>query len=87
MTEAAGPATHNHIYQFTVDDRPFETRERRQTGASIKAIAGVDPSFGLVLEGHGRHPDKPIADNEVVELHADKVEDFFAVPPATFGAR
>lgn len=75
-------------FRFTVDGKPFETEEPRQTGAAIKLIAGVEASFGLFLEGRGqKHADRQIADNEVVDLSAPGNEEFYTSPAATFGSR
>jgi hypothetical protein len=74
-------------FKFTVDGRPYESDDPTLTGQQIKRLAGVDASFGLFLEGHGHHPDQPIADTEKVDLRAPGKEHFFSAPPATYGAQ
>ncbi len=75
-------------YKFFVDGKPFETESKYLSGAQIKAIAGVDPSYGLFLEEHGADkPDKQISDTQSVDFAAPGVEKFYSVPPATFGSR
>lgn len=73
-------------YHFHVDGKPFTSEEAKVTGSQIKARAVVDPSFGLFLEGHGNDPNRPIRDDEVVDLSEPGVEKFYTVPPANFGA-
>ena len=73
-------------FHFKVDGKEFQSPEPRQTGAALKAIAGIDPTFGLFLEGRGStHSDRQIADNEVVDLSAPGNEEFYTSPAATFG--
>lgn len=63
------------------------------TGAEIKAmikaaVRSFDPAHTLVLEGHGREPDRIINDNETVSLlvgHHEKPKDFYTKPPTNFG--
>jgi hypothetical protein len=72
-------------FKFMVDNRPYETEQQVITGAQIKATAGVDPSFGLNLQGHGQDPDRKIADGDSVDLSEPGREHFYSVPPATYG--
>ena len=74
-------------YHFSVDDKQLKSDQPILTGAQIKALAQVDPSFGLFLEGHGNDPNRQIADNESVDLRAPGIEKFYTAPPATFGSR
>ncbi len=70
---------------FFVDAKKYETDHTALTGAEIKAIAGVSPTYQLFLEEEGEKPDRAISDGEAINLeHGTK--HFFAVPPATFGA-
>lgn len=72
-------------YEFFVDAKKYETSDRSLTGAQIKTMAGVTPTYQLFLEEEGDKPDRAISDGEGVDM-ADRVKHFFAVPPATFGA-
>jgi hypothetical protein len=74
-------------FKFSVDGRPFETDQPSLTGAQVKAIASIDPSFGLFLESHGNRPDQQIADHQAVDLSEPGREQLYTVPPATFGGR
>jgi Multiubiquitin len=75
-------------YAFYVDAKRYETEKSSLTGAEIKAIAGVTPTYQLFLEEEGDRPDKPISDGETVVLeHGEHTRHFYAVPPATFGNR
>ncbi len=75
-------------FKFSVDDRPFETETEVLTGAQIKTLAQIDPSFQLFLEVPGEsRPDRQIGDSESVDLGTPGIEKFYSVPPATFGLR
>jgi hypothetical protein len=77
---------HAKTYHFFVDGRKYEVEQSSLTGADVKRIAGVNPTYQLYLEEEGDEPDQPIADSTGIDLsHGTK--HFFAVPPATFGAR
>lgn len=82
--DKAPPAA--RTFKIQVDDKPVTVEEPVVTGARIKELAGVDPQFGLVLEGHGRDPDRQISDGETVDLREPGRESFYTVPPATFGS-
>lgn len=70
---------------FFVDAKEYKTPSTALTGAEIKNIAGIPPTYQLFLEEEGETADKAISDGESVNLE-HKVKHFFAVPPATFGA-
>ena len=72
-------------YHFFVDAKRYETDETALTGAQIKAIAAVDPTYQLFLEEKGDQPDRAISDGEAVNMQHEP-KHFYAVPPATFGA-
>lgn len=74
-------------FKFTVDGKHFETDQPSLTGAQIKAFASIDPGFGLFLESHGNRPDQQIADGQAADLSEPGREQFYTVPPATFGGR
>jgi len=75
-------------YHFFGDAKRYESEKSSLTGADIKAIAGVTAAYQLFLEGEGDTPDKPIADSETVVLkEGEDTRHFYAVPPATFGAK
>jgi hypothetical protein len=73
------------IFKFSVDNKPLESEHAHLTGAQIKALAQVDPTYGLQLEGHGHDPDRFITDSDLVDLSKPGREHFHAVPPATYG--
>lgn len=72
-------------FKFLVDDKPLESDQPVLTGAQIKALAKVDPSFALFLEGRGNEPDRQIADGEAIDLSEPGRERFYTVPPAVMG--
>ena len=72
-------------FNFTVDDRPFETTQSRLTGLQIKSLAGVEGSLELFLEAHGKGSDRRIGDGDVVEFDDKGKERFYTAPPATYG--
>jgi hypothetical protein len=77
---------HPKEHHFFVDAKRYETDKPSLTGAEIKAIAGVTPTYQLFLEEEGDKPDRAISDGESVELKSgEDTRHFYAVPPATFG--
>jgi hypothetical protein len=73
-------------FHFFVDAKRYETEKSSLTGAEIKAIASVTPTYQLFLEEEGDTPDKPISDADTVVLkEGEDTRHFYAVPPATFG--
>ncbi len=75
-------------YSFYVDADLYQTESKSLTGAQIKAQAGVTPTYQLFLEEEGDKPDKPISDDESINMKkGGKARHFYAVPPATFGTR
>jgi hypothetical protein len=88
-TEKSGPESSEHggkEYHYFVDGKEYTTSDSTLTGAQIKArISDFNPSYQLVLEGHGGRPDKVISDADSVELNVHPFCHFYTVPPATFG--
>jgi hypothetical protein len=78
---------HEREFEYFVDAKRYVTTHQFLTGAQIKAkIPDLNPAFQLVLEGHGHHPDRPIADDERVDLETKHGPlHFILVPPANFG--
>ncbi len=74
------------VFKFMVNEKPLESEQPVLTGAQIKALAQIDPSFGLFIEGRGQQPDQQIADSQSVDLRQPGRERFYTAPPATFGA-
>jgi hypothetical protein len=73
-------------FHYFVDGKEYTTEDSALTGAQIKArIPDFNPSYQLVLEGRGGHPDKVITDSDSVDLNVHPVCHFYTVPPATFG--
>lgn len=64
-------------FRFVIDGRRFEWGAPMITGLKLKELAGVDlASYGVWLELRGAE-DRPIANNESVDLQAPGVERFF----------
>lgn len=79
---------HPEKHHFFVDAKRYETDRSSLTGAEIKAIATVTPTYQLFLEEKGDRPDRAISDGESVELKGgEETRHFYAVPPATFGSK
>lgn len=55
--------------EFTVDGRPFQTTDRRQSAAAILGLAGLDPNLFDLGELRGHRP-QPVrfSDDEIVEI-------------------
>ncbi len=76
-----------HEYSYFVDNVKYESSLPELTGAQIKAkVPNWDPTYNLMLEGHGNDPDRIIGDSDTVSLKSDHgPRRFFRVPPANFG--
>ena len=72
-------------YFYFVDGVRYESDVSSITGREIKVRANIDPTYTLLLEGHGGKPDQIITDDTSVDLSQPGIEKFFAIPPATFG--
>ena len=74
----------NKYFVYTVK---YETDLDTMTGAQIKAkIPNFNPSYALILEGHGDKPNEQISDSTTITFSQYKyVLHFQTVPPATFG--
>lgn len=86
MTKEAGKGQKHGPFKFGVDGKPLQSEQPELTGAQIKALAQVDPSFGLFLEGRGNQADQQIADGQLVDLREPGREHFYTAPGATFGS-
>lgn len=78
---------HVPIFKFRVDDKPYVSDTQVMTGASIKAAVGITVVSALFLEEHGTDPDLFIAEQDTVDLKKLGRNQFYTVPPATFGRR
>jgi hypothetical protein len=79
-------ATRLKQYKFKVNDMEFAVDEPTITGAQIRQIAQIPPSYQLFLEIHGdSKEDRQIGNDDVVNLAAPGIEKLYTVPPATFG--
>lgn len=80
---------HSEKYFFFADNVKYDSDLPTLTGAQIKAkIANWDPTYSLLLEGHGKDPDRLISDSEIVSLEKENGPlRFTRVPPANFGVR
>lgn len=75
----------HRVYPFAVDGRPYQSTTPTLTGAQIKAIAGIDPSYGLFLEGRGSDADRQVSDGDTVDLSVPGRESFYGMAGATYG--
>ncbi|WP_449428588.1 multiubiquitin domain-containing protein [Rhodanobacter umsongensis] len=75
---------HPKTYHFFVDGKKYDSEQSSLTGADVKRIAGVNPTYQLFQEEEGDEPDRPVADSTGIDL-SKGTKHFFAVPPATFG--
>jgi len=52
-------------FVYFVDGKKYDWPTVNITGAQIRAsIPGLNPSFQIVLEGHGSEADRPISDTD-----------------------
>jgi hypothetical protein len=64
-------------FRFVIDGRKFEWGIPLITGLKLKQLAGVDSqSYGVWLEVRGKE-DRPVGNEESVDLQAPGVERFF----------
>ena len=63
-------------YKLIIDTHPHNWPNPTITGAEIKHLAGVDPSYGVWQEVPGPN-DPPVGDNQSVDLSRPGVERFF----------
>jgi hypothetical protein len=74
-------------FKFFVDGKQFESTNANITGADLRRIAQIPPTYGIFLEEHGHDkPDRQITDGTSIDLGAPGNEKFYTVPPATFGS-
>lgn len=66
-----------------IDNHVFKVEETSQTGAQLKARAGLDGTYQLFLEEKGDAPDRQVGDADVVQM--ENGLHFYASQPATFG--
>jgi hypothetical protein len=70
MTESANLSDIRRPVEFTIDGRPHETTERRQTAADLLQLAGLNPALYDLgeLRGHGQQPVR-YSGTEIVNIH------------------
>lgn len=73
-------------YHFFVDAKKYDYPHASITGAEIKNVAGVTPTYQLFLEAEGDAPDSAVSDGATISLEGG-AKHFYAVPPATFGVQ
>ena len=81
------PKKHHKEFKFIVDGKQFEFDQEIITGAQIRAIAQIDPTYALFLEEHGPGPDQQIQNDTKVNLADHGERKFYTIPPANFGLR
>jgi hypothetical protein len=80
------PDEHTKNYKFFVDSKQYESTSRNITGAQLRVIAQIPPTYGIFQEEHGQDkPDLQITDSSSIDLGAPGNDKFYTVPPATFG--
>lgn len=73
----------HHAISIRIDNTVFELPTHHQTGATLKAIAGIPEAYQIFLETPGAEPDRQIRDDEAVDVHPGMK--FYAVPAGTVG--
>lgn len=63
-------------FRIIVDHQPYEWKKPTISGVEIKALVGVDASYGVWQDLAGPD-DPPVADNQQVDLTKPGVERFF----------
>ena len=81
MTKEHGP------FKFFVDGKQYESPTQNITGADLRRIAQIPPTYGIFQEEHGHDkPDLQITDISSITLGAPGQDKFYTVPSATFGS-
>ena len=70
MTDSTNVSDIRRPVEFTIDGRPYETTERRQTAADLLQLAGLNPALYDLgeLRGHGQQPVR-YSGTEIVDIH------------------
>lgn len=72
----------NYVIEF--NGERLQVDQSELSGAQIRALFGVEPSWNLVLEAKGAEPDILVSDDQIVSLEHRPVR-IFSMPPAMFG--
>src|SRR6267143_3268172 len=75
--------TNDGFTPITIDKKPFRAPKPAMTGTELKALAGIDQAFRLFKEAHGKDPDIPIGDAEVIQLSPG--DHFYSLPVGRVG--
>ncbi len=68
----------DRIFRFMLDGKSLQWGASLITGMALKKLAQVDPEkYGVWLEARGQGEDRPIANNETVDLSQEGLERFF----------
>ncbi len=82
MTNKPKPETRGKINIF-INDEKFVAPKSSMTGGELKELGGIPSGNRLFLEKPGPHEDKPIGDEELVELRSGMR--FYDLPPMSVG--
>ena len=87
--QSAGAAGGSHAkYFFFVDGKKFDWPAPTLSGAEVRAaVPDLNPTFQLIVEGHGNDADRPVLDADTfsLSLPGRGLLKFYTAPPATFG--
>ncbi len=78
----------SNTFFFFLDGKKYDWQSSSITGAQIRALVpGLNPSFQIIVEGHGQEPDRQINDDDTfsLSLPGRGPLQFYTAPPATFG--
>ncbi|MFC3674063.1 multiubiquitin domain-containing protein [Ferrovibrio xuzhouensis] len=70
------------LIEIVIDSNTYKVRKEKMSGAELKQLGSVDPSYRLFLERPG--DDEPIPDGKEVKLKDGMV--FYSLPPADLGS-
>lgn len=68
-------------YAFFVDGVRFETDDSTITGKQMRALAQVDPDYGLFMQQPLDKPDRQIHINTSIDLTEPGAEKYYTVCP------
>jgi len=84
--EPKAPQAGRPKYFFFLDGNKIDSDSSSVSGGTVRShLPAEKAGYAIYLEGHGKDPDKLVADTDGFSLEKDPPR-FYSVPSATFGA-
>jgi hypothetical protein len=75
---------HTSKFDLVINGVSYTVSSETISGAQVRALAAVDPTHTLVIEGEGSAADQIVGDDQFLKLGNRHLR-FFTSPPAMFG--